>query len=94
MTRFHLDCDLLATVTGAGVTAQTLERNAIAYADRQLGGQFRVGGAGYPGDGSKPINMWTEKGLTGYQVYVHDPHFGGTSVIENTAGKPVRIKWL
>jgi hypothetical protein len=25
---------------------------------------------------------------------VHDPHFGGVSVIENTAGKPVRIKWL
>jgi len=89
-----LDDNVLTTVSGAGPTAETMGRNAVTYANRQLDGKFQVGGAGYPADGSKPMNMWTEKGFQGYQVYVHDPHFGGVSVIENTAGKPVRLKWL
>jgi len=57
--------------------------NVIRYADARLGGRFRL-------DGSKPI----EKGLDGYQVYVHDRRLGATSVITDTSGRPVRIKPL
>jgi hypothetical protein len=79
----------LAFVTGGGVTADKLATNAIAFANAQLGGEFRLGA---PADGSKPINLWLEKGLHGYQVYVHDPNHGGTSVITDLSGDPLRIK--
>jgi hypothetical protein len=92
----RLEDDVFASVPGGvdGLTAGKLAASAIRYADARLGGRFRLGGGGYPADGSKPINMWTEKGLDGYQVYLHDRRLGATSVITDTSGRPVRIKPL
>jgi hypothetical protein len=88
--------DLIGILGGGGrdLTAEALATNAIDFAHAQLGGRFRLGGAGYPRDRSKPINLWVEKGFNGYQIYVHDRAHGATSVITDTRGNPVRIKPL
>ena len=67
--------------------------NAREFARDQLGERFQLGGAGYPADGSKPINMWTEKGFEGYQVY---PTTRTTAVPgdRRPVRQPVRIKPL
>jgi hypothetical protein len=88
--------DLIGILGGRGrtLTPDALATNAIDFAHANLGGRFRLGGAGYPADRSKPITLLIEKGFSGYQVYVHDSKHGATSVITDTAGHPVRIKPL